>query len=83
MVKERSVPGGAITLTAENYKSTILNGRMLELAWEGGNRWIDMKRTNLAKDHVIANGQQECKINIPIPLGEVDANAALSQNSCY
>lgn len=83
MVRERSVPGGGITLDANNFKDAILNERMIELAWEAGHRWIDMQRSGLAASHVAANGQDGCKAKWPIPRAEIDANTAMVQNPCY
>ena len=82
-VRERSFPGGAITLDAGNFKDVILTERMLELAWESGNRWYDMKRTGRASDLVTANGQDACKVDLPIIRAEIDANTAITQNPCY
>jgi hypothetical protein len=72
-----------VTLDASNYMDIILKERMIELAWEGGHRWFDMLRTNLAEDWVVSKGLDACKAIMPIPRSEVDANTAIMQNSCY
>lgn len=82
MVRTRSNPN-TITLDAGNFKETILNERIIELAWEGGHRWIDMQRTGAAATHVTGNGREACKAKWPIPRAEVQANTALDQNPCY
>ncbi len=72
-----------VTLDASNFKDIILHERKVELAWEGGNRWFDMLRTNMATDFVTAKGQESCKILLPVIRAEIDANTAISQNPCY
>ncbi|MEL6924768.1 MAG: RagB/SusD family nutrient uptake outer membrane protein, partial [Bacteroidota bacterium] len=83
LVRERSVPGEPISLSANNFKNVILNERMLELAWEGGNRWLDMLRTSLGADYLRSKGRDVCKLKWPIPRIEVNTNTALEQGGCY
>ncbi|MCB0521249.1 MAG: RagB/SusD family nutrient uptake outer membrane protein [Lewinellaceae bacterium] len=72
-----------VMLDASNYKDLILEERKLELAFEGGNRWLDMLRTGLAEQFVVAKGREACKALFPIPRSEIDANSAIVQNPCY
>jgi len=81
-VRTRSNPN-TITLDANNYEDVILEERAMELAWEGGHRWLDLQRTGRAADVVTANGQDACKAKWPIPRAEIDANTAMVQNPCY
>ncbi len=82
MVRTRAGLGG-LSLDASNFKDAILNERMIELAWEGGHRWFDMLRTDLATQFVTSKGLDACKVLMPIPRSEVDANTAIMQNPCY
>ena len=82
MVRARAGLADA-TLDAGNFKDMILRERMLELAWEGGNRLIDLQRTGRMADVVTANGEDACKIVWPIPRPEIDSNTAMVQNPCY
>lgn len=82
-VRGRSLPNSNLNLTMDNSKNLILEERMLELAWEAGNRWLDMQRTPLGEQFLTAKGVDVCRLKWPLPRIEVGTNTALEQNPCY
>ncbi|WP_169719443.1 RagB/SusD family nutrient uptake outer membrane protein [Olivibacter sitiensis] len=82
---------------SETNSSTVLEWvfqeRRLELAFEEGHRWWDLRRRHIAGEidlkaldfaSLLIDLQfQEYNINFPLPSGEVDENPNLSQNTGY
>ena len=83
--------------TSESNSATVLEWifqeRRLEMAFEEGHRWWDLRRRHLAGEidltkHDFSSSRSDClfqprHINFPLPNREVDANQFLNQNTGY
>lgn len=68
------------TLDASNFVDLILQERLIELAFEGAHRFLDLRRRGRATTEI--EGYQSCHDFWPIPQREIDRNPNLSQNNC-
>lgn len=69
----------------EDLINLITNERRLELCFEWGHRWFDLKRTNTAYE-VLSGIKPEWEnkaILFPIPIDQIKINPALKQNPGY
>jgi starch-binding outer membrane protein, SusD/RagB family len=75
----RTISGGlaGTTLTAastdEQFITEILYNRRYSLMFEGGHRWIDLRRFGRIGDLKCAETGQVCNVRYPIPQSECDA----------
>lgn len=73
----RQMSGGLppVTLATENAVDILLNERRYSLLFEGGHRWIDMRRYNRLREPYVAKDKPEHVIHerFPIPVAETDA----------
>ena len=68
------------TLDGSNFIDLILQERLIELSFEGAHRWLDLRRTGKAAEHI--EGYSPCNDIWPIPQREIDRNPNLGQNNC-
>jgi hypothetical protein len=73
----RTVSGGltalATTLTADEVENEILYNRRYSLLFEGGHRWIDLRRFDRIMDLPLDKPEHVRNVRYPIPQPECDA----------
>lgn len=71
--------------TQQEILDTIMHERRIELMFEKGHRWLDLKRSGKASTALapIKTDWQNTDVLYPIPQPEIDRNPFLKQNSGY
>jgi starch-binding outer membrane protein, SusD/RagB family len=75
-----------LSLSQSDLLSAIEQERRIELMFEWGHRWFDLKRTKRANDVLSiekSSNWQPTDLLYPIPLSEILVNPALTQNPGY
>lgn len=86
LIRQRAGLSPLSTLLSKNeLLLAIEQERRIEFFAEWGHRWLDLKRTNRINDVLTTNkpGWQPYAALLPIPLDQLLANPALTQNSGY
>jgi hypothetical protein len=70
---------------ATELQAAIAHERRVELCFEWGHRWFDLKRTGKADSVLAAEkpGWRNVDTLYPIPLSQLQANTSLTQNNGY
>ena len=71
-----------VTLDAGNYVDLILQERLVEFAFEGAFRLLDLRRKGRALEVLGPIGYESCDEVWPLPQREMDRNPNLRQNTC-
>lgn len=68
-----SLPALLTTITDAEVTNEILYNRRYSLMFEGGHRWIDIRRFNLPTAQFLDKPEHKFNVRFPIPQGECDA----------
>jgi len=85
LIRNRAGLSGIPTTTSVAALAAVQNERRHELFCEGGNRWFDLKRWNMATS-ILSVEKTTWNANAqlyPIPIYQINTNAALIQNPGY
>ncbi|HEY0298808.1 MAG TPA: RagB/SusD family nutrient uptake outer membrane protein, partial [Arachidicoccus sp.] len=80
--------GAVNATTQQDILNAVMHERQVELCFEGGHRWFDLKRTNSIDTTLGApknekTGWQPSAALYPIPYTETQLNPFLTQNPGY
>ncbi len=84
-IRSRAALANTIAIDQQDLLSAVAQEKRIEFFAEWGHRWLDLKRTGSA-DAVLGAlkpGWQSTDALYPIPLSQVQINAALTQNPGY